>query len=88
MFLEDKIRKKHGVIKKDRLLEEKKEKEGGGLFTPMTKNNRAVPVASADSVPAVTAIPVLPKPITKSFTVTESPAARDAIVPDFAFRRR
>ncbi len=51
----------------------------------MTKNNRAVPDALADAVPAVAAIPVLPKPITKSFTVTSAPAARDAIVPDFVF---
>jgi hypothetical protein len=51
----------------------------------MTKISRTVPDALAEAVPAVTAIPVLPKPITKSFTVTDSPAASDAIVPDFVF---
>ena len=54
-------------------------------MTPRTKTRMTIPDAHASAPPAVTVIPVLPKPITKSFTMNAPPATRDGIVSYFDF---
>ena len=64
-------------------------KRGGvAYFIPKTKNRIAVPVLFATAGPAVTFIPVFPKPITKSLTVTFSPIANDGIILLFVLPRK
>ena len=50
-------------------------------MTFLMKKINAVAVAFSTQGPTVILIPVLPKPMTKSFTVTDSPTESDSIVP-------
>jgi hypothetical protein len=57
-----------------------KKEERIGYLTPKTKKRITVPVTVFCASPAVTSIVVFPKPKTRSFTVIDAPAARDAII--------